>query len=94
MRSKNKRAPTVLEKRWLDLLSQQPCVVCGDVGTEIHEFKQGQWYSAVHLCATCHRDHKRGWHGERLAWTLARMDAMDAVALAVRRNFEAIVNTH
>lgn len=45
MRSKNKRAPTALEKRW---------------------------------------------HGERLAWTLARMDAMDAVALAVRRNFEAI----
>ncbi|MFA5386782.1 MAG: hypothetical protein WC322_00085 [Candidatus Paceibacterota bacterium] len=89
MRSKNKPAQTALEKRWVSLLAQQPCVVCGAYGVEIHEFEQGAWFSSTPLCPACHRG-PDGWHGTRQRWTLRRVDMVRAINLAVQRNFEAI----
>lgn len=90
MQAKNKRAPTALERRWIEMLAAQPCAVCGDTGpVEVHEFEQGNWFAAVPLCAADHRG-PAGWHGTRDRWSLHRMTAERAIGLAVRRNFERL----
>lgn len=89
MQSKSKKPPSQLEKRWIELLAEQPCVVCGDWPVEIHEFTQGQWFTAVPACVACHRG-PDGYHGTRLRWTLRRVDAFAAINKAVRRNFEKV----
>ncbi len=90
MRSRGKPAQTALEKRWVGLLAQQPCVVCGAHGVEIHEFEQGAWFSATPLCPACHRG-SDGWHGTRQRWALRRMDKDKAINIAVGRAFAALV---
>lgn len=90
MFSKNKKPPNQLEKRWIELLAEQPCVVCGDWPVEVHEFTQGDWFTAAPLCPACHRG-PDGWHGTRLRWTLRRADAFAAINKAVRRNFDKVV---
>lgn len=88
MRSKNKRAPTASERRWIVMLADQPCAVCGQSGpSEVHEFEQGNWWTSVPLCTACHRL-QDGWHGTRQRWTLRRVTPYQAIGLAVRRNFE------
>lgn len=88
MRSKNKKAPTRLEKRWIEMLTEQPCAVCGQHGpSEVHEWEQGNWMASVPLCTACHRGDS-GWHGTRQRWALRRVTPYQAIGLAVRRNFE------
>ena len=55
MQSKWKPAQTVSERAYVSKLAEQPCVVCGAEGVEIHEFEQGAWHAAVPLCPPCHR---------------------------------------
>lgn len=78
MQSKNKPRPTAVEARHIERLSELSCVVCKADGVEIHEFEQGQWFTAVPLCPACHRG-PQGWHGTRQRWTLARMDMLKAI---------------
>ena len=89
MRTKNKPAPTSAERRHIQRIAEMPCAVCDAPGpSEVHEPKQGVWRLAVPLCPICHRDPKNGWHGERLAWTLKRMDLLDALAVTMKRLLE------
>ena len=87
MQSKNKKPPNQLEKRWIELLAEQPCVVCGDWPVEIHEFEQGNWFTAIPACVACHRG-PDGWHGTRDRWTLRRVDMLKAINKAVRRSLK------
>jgi len=84
MRSKNKPAQTVAERRHVERLAEQSCVVCGDAPVEIHEFEQGQWFTSVPVCMPCHRG-PEGWHGTRARWTRARVDMLSAINEAHRR---------
>lgn len=88
MKSKNKPAPTKLQRRWIEMLAAQDCVVCGSPGpSEVHEFDQGEWFTAVPLCTACHRL-QDGWHGTRQRWKNYRVDQLEAIGRAVERNFE------
>jgi hypothetical protein len=78
MQSKNKRPQTAKERAHCAKLAQMPCVVCGDHGVEIHEFEQGQWFTAVPLCPPCHRGNE-GWHGTRLRWNLRKINMLQAI---------------
>lgn len=89
MHSKNKRAQTAAERRYVSKLAEQPCVVCGAHGVEIHEFEQGAWFASVPLCPQCHRgDH--GWHGTRQRWAQHKMDMVRAINKAVEAAFEGV----
>ena len=88
MQSKGKPAQTVSERTYVSKLAEQPCVVCGAEGVEIHEFEQGAWHAAVPLCPPCHRG-PQGWHGSRQRWTLRKMDMVKAINTAVARAWEA-----
>lgn len=90
MHSKNKPTQTANQKRYVSLLAEQPCVVCGAFPVEIHEFSQGLWHASVPLCPSCHRG-QHGWHGDRLAWTLAKMDPFKAIDITVERVFKELL---
>ena len=85
MRSKNKPAPTVAEKRHIERIAELPCAVCDELGpSEVHEPEQGFWFCSVPLCPSCHRG-SDGWHGTRLRWTLRKMTELKAINETLRK---------
>jgi cytochrome c5 len=86
MQSKNKKAPTVAERDHIERVKELPCSVCDEHGpSDAHEIKQGQWFTAVALCKSCHQGSLLGLHGQRRAWTLRKMDELDALAVTIQR---------
>jgi hypothetical protein len=86
MMSKNKKAPTVAERRHIEAVKSLPCSVCNESGpSDCHEIKQGQWFTSVSLCQSCHTGSLMGLHGQRRAWAIAKMDETDALARTVER---------
>ncbi len=86
MQSKNKKAPTVAERRHIERVKLLPCSVCGDAGpSDCHEIKQGQWFTSVALCKSCHQGDLMGLHGQRRAWAIRKMDELDALAVTIER---------
>lgn len=90
MQSKNKKPPTVAEAAHILRVKLLPCSVCDEGGgesapSEAHEIKQGQWFSSIALCGSCHRGAKLGLHGERGMWRIKKMDEVDALAVTVKR---------
>lgn len=86
MQSKNKKAPNKAETAHIERVKLLPCSVCDDRGPcDAHEIKQGQWFSAVALCKSCHQGPKLGLHGDRGMWRLKKMDEVDALAVTVER---------
>lgn len=86
MQSKNKKAPTVREREHIVRVKDLPCSVCDEPGpSDAHEIKQGQWFTAVALCKSCHQGSLMGLHGQKRAWALRKMDELDALAVTVER---------
>lgn len=86
MRSPNKKTPTLHERQHIARVAALPCSVCdAPGGSEVHEIKQGQWFTSCALCSSCHRSPMLGLHGERRMWAIKKMDELDALAVTVRR---------
>ena len=86
MRSKNKPFPTAAERRHIERIGALPCSVCDQAGpSEVHEIRQGDWFTSVALCPSCHRDGLLGLHGQRRMWAIRKMDEMDALSRTIRR---------
>ena len=86
MQSKNKKAPTAKEKRHIERVKLLPCSVCDEQGpSDCHEIKQGQWFTSVALCQSCHTGSLMGLHGQKRAWAIRKMDELDALAVTVER---------
>lgn len=86
MQSKNKKAPTVAERKHIEAVKSLPCSVCDAPGPcDCHEIKQGQWFTSVALCKSCHQGPKLGLHGERGMWRIKKMDEIDALAVTIQR---------
>lgn len=86
MNSKNKKAPTVAEKHHIERIKEMDCVVCDASGpSECHEIKQGQWFTSLPLCPSCHRDGFMGLHGQKRMWAIKKMDEIDGLAIAIER---------
>ena len=85
MQSKNKRAPTAAERRHIVAVKSLPCSVCDAPGpSDCHEIKQGQWFTSVALCPSCHRGYN-GLHGTKAFWRIRKMDELDALDVTIRR---------
>lgn len=84
MHSKNKPKPTAAERRHIERVAALPCVVCDAPGpSEVHEIKQGQWFTSCALCPDCHRGAFNGLHGQKRMWAVKKMDELDALAATV-----------
>ena len=79
---------TKKERDWIGRIKEQPCSVCGQDGpSDAHHIKQGRHYTVVALCKSCHQGSKMGWHGEKVAWRLAKMDELDALNETIKNIF-------
>ena len=73
------------ERKWVGLVKEQPCSVCEAAGpSDAHHINQGDHYTVVALCKSCHQGARMGWHGERFAWKIAKMDELDALNVTIR----------
>lgn len=88
VQSKNKPKPTREESDYIAWVKDQPCIVCGQSGpSEAHEINQGQWFTSMPLCPSCHRDGHNGIHGRRHMWLVTRMDELSALNETIRLLF-------
>jgi hypothetical protein len=79
-------SPTVIERRHLALVKGLACSVCDQPGpSEAHHVKQSSAWTCIALCADCHRGPILGLHGQRRAWSIRKMDMLDALAVTIRR---------
>jgi len=73
------------ERAWVGMVKEQSCSVCGAAGpSDAHHIKQGKHYTCVALCKSCHQGSMMGWHGNKRAWALAKMDELDALNETLR----------
>lgn len=90
MQSKNKKAPTRAEREHIERVKGLACSVCDEAApSEDHEIKQGQWWTSVALCPSCHRGSLLGLHGQRRMWSIKKMDETDALAVTIQRLMQA-----
>lgn len=86
MQSKNKKGPTVDQRRHIERVKYLPCSVCDDEGPcDAHEVNQGQWFTSIALCKSCHQGPLLGWHGERRMWAIKKLDEWGALDITIQR---------
>ena len=82
------------ERRWVQLVKEQPCSVCGQAGpSDAHHIKQGKHFTVVALCKSCHQGSMMGWHGQKRAWAIAKMDELDALNITIKNIFTSLTSS-
>lgn len=80
-----------VERMWVQRVKEQECSVCGAAApSDAHHIKQGNHFTVVALCKSCHQGAKMGWHGEKRAWAIAKMDENDALNVTIANVFKDI----
>lgn len=88
MRSKTSKSISAAERVHVGRVKALPCSVCDEPGpSDAHHIKQGQHYTVVALCKSCHQGSLMGLHGQRRMWAIKKMDEVDALAVTVQRLF-------
>jgi hypothetical protein len=83
------------ERVWVGMVKEQPCSVCGQEGpSDAHHIKQGLHYTVVALCKSCHQGPMMGWHGQKRAWAIAKMDELAALNVTVSNVFASLTSSH
>ena len=74
------------EREHVGRVKALPCSVCDEPGpSDAHHIKQGQHFTVVALCKSCHQGALMGLHGQRRIWAIKKMDEVDALAVTVER---------
>lgn len=89
MWSPNKKPMTEAERRHVTRVKLLPCGVCGEGGgeqapSEAHEIEQGQWFTSIGLCASCHRG-ANGIHGDKRIWNVLKLTELRVLNETIRR---------
>lgn len=86
VRSKNSKSLTAAEREHIERVKSLDCSVCGAAGpSDAHHIEQGKHFITVALCKECHQGSFLGWHGQKRAWTIRKMDELDALNETIRR---------
>jgi hypothetical protein len=79
------------EREWVGLVKEQPCSVCEAAGpSDAHHIKQGNHYTCVALCKSCHQGPVLGWHGQKRMWSIMKMDENDALNVTIANIFSSL----
>ena len=82
MKTKNAKAISRKESEHLAAVKQLCCSVCEEPGPcDAHHIKQGQHFTVVALCKSCHQGPMLGLHGNKGIWRIKKMDEIDALAV-------------
>lgn len=85
MRTKNAKRISPGESDHMGRVKESGCAVCGAGGVvEAHHTKQGNHFTTIGLCDTCHRG-PMGIHGDKTMWRIHKMDENDALNETLRR---------
>jgi hypothetical protein len=77
---------TADEREYIGRVKELPCSVCDAAGpSDAHHIKQSLQYTCVALCKSCHQGSMMGWHGQKRAWAIAKMDELDALNVTIKR---------
>ena len=77
---------TAKEKAHLASIKEMPCGVCGaESPSEAHHVEQHQQYTAIPLCADCHRGGHNGIHGQRRIWNVLKKSELSVLNDTIRR---------
>lgn len=78
--------PNKAESEHMRRVKMLPCSVCDAPGPSYaHHINQGQHYTCVALCYDCHQGSMMGWHGQKKAWLIRKMDELDALNITIQR---------
>ena len=85
MRSKNSKSITRDEHEYLGWVKQQACIVCDEPGpSDAHHIEQGNHFTTLPLCESCHQGPLLGWHGQKRAWITRKMTELTALNKLIR----------
>lgn len=71
---------TARERAHVERIKEMGCAVCDANGpSEAHELEQGAWFTAIPLCADCHRGGHNGIHGQRRIWSALKKTEMSCL---------------
>ena len=74
------------DREHLAKVKDLPCSVCDASGpSQAHHVVQGLQYTCIALCPDCHQDNVLGWHGQKRAWLIRKMNEMDALNVTIMR---------
>lgn len=77
---------TAKQRDHLTKVKSLPCSVCDQPGpSDAHHVKQGLQYTCVALCKDCHQGSLMGWHGQKRAWAIKKMEQIDALNITIER---------
>ena len=77
---------TASQRLHLARVKALPCSVCdAPAPSDAHHVRQSLPYACVALCKDCHQGAFAGIHGQRRAWTLRKMDELNALAVTLER---------
>ena len=77
---------TAVEREYIGRVKELPCSVCDAPGpSDAHHIKQFCQYTCVALCKSCHQGSMMGWHGQKRAWAIAKMEEIDALNVTIKR---------
>lgn len=87
MWSRNKKPMDAAEREHVDRVKSLPCAVCGefDGASEAHEIEQGQWFTSIPLCRSCHRCPQNGLHGAKAMWRVMKATELGCLNDTIRR---------
>lgn len=86
MRTKNAKAITAAEQAHIGRVKRLPCSVCDQPGpSDAHHITQGLHYTCVALCKDCHQGSFAGWHGQKRAWIVRKLDEIGALNITLKR---------
>ena len=86
MRSKTSKSISAAERVHVGRVKALPCSVCDEPGpSDAHHIKQGQHYTVVALCKSCHQGSLMGLHGQRRMWAIKKMDELDSLSVTIGR---------
>jgi hypothetical protein len=74
------------ERAHIQRVKELPCSVCDAPGpSDAHHIEQRLQYTCVALCKECHQGPVMGWHGQKRAWAIRKMDELDALNVTIAR---------
>lgn len=86
MRTKNAKTITRLEHEHMLRVKSLSCSVCDDPGPcDAHHIKQGNHFTVVALCKSCHQHPVLGYHGQKRMWNIKKMDELSALNETIKK---------
>lgn len=86
MRSKNSAPLTKAELQHLSRVKSLPCSICdAPPPSDAHHVKQGCHWTTIAVCTDCHQGSFNGWHGQKRAWIVRKLDEIEALNITLKR---------